>query len=206
MEQTENKYITVAYKMYMLEDGEKEFGEEATADNPFPFITGMGLTLEAFENAVKDLEEGDEFDFTIPCAEAYGEYDEEHVIELPKGIFLVDGKFDDEHIVPDAIVPLMTAEGQRVNGSVVEVKDDVVVMDMNHPLAGCDLQFTGMWCAAARLRPRRWRILPVRWPAAGAAVAATVVAVAAAADVTTARAAATVAAESSADEGVNEEG
>lgn len=143
MEQTENKYITVAYKMYMLEDGEKEFGEEATADNPFPFITGMGLTLEAFENAVKDLEEGDEFDFTIPCAEAYGEYDEEHVIELPKGIFLVDGKFDDEHIVPDAIVPLMTAEGQRVNGSVVEVKDDVVVMDMNHPLAGCDLQFTG---------------------------------------------------------------
>ena len=143
MEQTENKYITVAYKMYMLEDGEKEFGEEATVDNPFPFITGMGLTLEAFENAVKDLEEGDEFDFTIPCAEAYGEYDEEHVIELPKGIFLVDGKFDDEHIVPDAIVPLMTAEGQRVNGSVVEVKDDVVVMDMNHPLAGCDLQFTG---------------------------------------------------------------
>ena len=80
MEQTENKYITVAYKMYMLEDGEKEFGEEATVDNPFPFITGMGLTLEAFENAVKDLEEGDEFDFTIPCAEAYGEYDEEHVI------------------------------------------------------------------------------------------------------------------------------
>lgn len=143
MEQTENKYITVAYKMYMLEDGEKEFGEEATADNPFPFITGMGLTLEAFENAVKDLEEGAGFDFTIPCAEAYGEYDEEHVIELPKGIFLVDGKFDDEHIVPDAIVPLMTAEGQRVNGSVVEVKDDVVVMDMNHPLAGCDLQFTG---------------------------------------------------------------
>ena len=179
MEQTENKYITVAYKMYMLEDGEKEFGEEATVDNPFPFITGMGLTLEAFENAVKDLEEGDEFDFTIPCAEAYGEYDEEHVIELPKGIFLVDGKFDDEHIVPDAIVPLMTAEGQRVNGSVVEVKDDVVVMDMNHPLAGCDLQFTGH---------------------------VAVVAVAAAADVTTARAAATVAAESSADEGLNEVG
>ena len=143
MEQTENKYITVAYKMYMLEDGEKEFGEEATADNPFPFITGMGLTLEAFENAVKDLEEGDEFDFTIPCAEAYGEYDEEHVIELPKGIFLVDGKFDDEHIVKDAIVPLMNAEGQRFNGSVVEVKDNVVVMDMNHPLAGCDLNFVG---------------------------------------------------------------
>lgn len=37
----------------------------------------------------------------------------------------------------------MTSEGQRINGSVVEVKDDVVVMDMNHPLAGCDLNFVG---------------------------------------------------------------
>ena len=143
MEQAENKYMTVAYKMYMIEDGEREFGEEATVENPFPFITGMGLTLEAFERQVGALAEGDSFDFTIPCAEAYGEYDEEHVIELPKSIFLVDGKFDDEHIVPDAIVPLMTGDGQRVNGSVVEVKDDVVVMDMNHPLAGCDLQFVG---------------------------------------------------------------
>ena len=143
MEQAENKYMTVAYKMYMIEDGEREFGEEATVENPFPFITGMGLTLEAFERQVGTLAEGNSFDFTIPCAEAYGEYDEEHVIELPKSIFLVDGKFDDEHIVPDAIVPLMTGDGQRVNGSVVEVKDDVVVMDMNHPLAGCDLQFVG---------------------------------------------------------------
>lgn len=143
MDKAENRYITVAYKMYMVEDGEKEFGEEATAEHPFQFISGLGLTLEAFENAVRDLQEGEAFDFTIPCAEAYGEYDEEHVIELPKNIFLIDGKFDSERVVPDAIIPLMTAEGQRINGTVVEVKDDVVVMDMNHPLAGCDLNFTG---------------------------------------------------------------
>ena len=37
----------------------------------------------------------------------------------------------------------MTSEGQRINGSVVEVKDDVVVMDRNPPLAGCDLNFVG---------------------------------------------------------------
>ncbi len=143
MDKAENKYITVAYKMYMVEDGEKEFGEEATAEHPFQFISGLGLTLEAFEQAVKDLQEGETFDFTIPCTEAYGEYDEDHVIELPKDIFLIDGKFDSERVVPDAIIPLMTAEGQRINGTVVEVKDNVVVMDMNHPLAGCDLNFTG---------------------------------------------------------------
>lgn len=55
METAENKYITVAYKMYMTEDGEREFGEEATMEHPFQFISGLGLTLDAFENAVKDL-------------------------------------------------------------------------------------------------------------------------------------------------------
>ena len=66
METAENKYITVAYKMYMTEDGEREFGEEATMEHPFQFISGLGLTLDAFENAVKDWQEGEEFDFTIP--------------------------------------------------------------------------------------------------------------------------------------------
>ena len=143
METVENKYITLAYKLYSIENGEKEFTEEAPAEHPFQFISGLGLTLEAFESQVKDLKKGDKFDFTIPASEAYGEYDEEHVIDLPKNIFEIEGKFDSERVVEGAVIPLMTSEGQRINGSVVEVKDDVVVMDMNHPLAGCDLNFVG---------------------------------------------------------------
>ena len=143
METVENKYITLAYKLYSIENGEKEFTEEAPAEHPFQFISGLGLTLEAFESQVKDLKKGDKFDFTIKAEEAYGEYDEEHVIDLPKNIFGIEGKFDSERVVEGAVIPLMTSEGQRINGSVVEVKDDVVVMDMNHPLAGCDLNFVG---------------------------------------------------------------
>ena len=143
METVENKYITLAYKLYSIENGEKEFTEEAPAEHPFQFISGLGLTLEAFESQVKDLKKGDKFDFTIKAEEAYGEYDEEHDIDLPKNIFEIEGKFDSERVVEGAVIPLMTSEGQRINGSVVEVKDDVVVMDMNHPLAGCDLNFVG---------------------------------------------------------------
>ena len=143
METVENKYITLAYKLYTIENGEKEFTEEAPAEHPFQFISGLGLTLESFENQVKDLKKGDKFDFTIKAEEAYGEYDDEHVIDLPKNIFEIEGKFDSERVVEGAVIPLMTSEGQRINGSVVEVKDDVVVMDMNHPLAGCDLNFVG---------------------------------------------------------------
>ena len=143
METVENKYITLAYKLYTIENGENEFTEEAPAEHPFQFISGLGLTLEAFENQVKDLQKGDKFDFTIKAEEAYGEYDDDHVIDLPKNIFEIEGKFDNERVVEGAVIPLMTSEGQRINGSVVEVKDDVVVMDMNHPLAGCDLNFVG---------------------------------------------------------------
>lgn len=143
METVENKYITLAYKLYSIENGEKEFTEEAPAEHPFQFISGLGLTLEAFENQVKDLSKGDKFDFTIKAEDAYGEYDDEHVIDLPKNIFEIEGEFDSERVVEGAVIPLMTSEGQRINGSVVEVKDDVVVMDMNHPLAGCDLNFVG---------------------------------------------------------------
>lgn len=143
MQEVENKYITVAYKLYAIEDGEKDFIEEATQEQPYEVITGLGLTLDAFEDQVKGLKAGDKFDFTITKDDAYGDIDEAHVITLPKEIFEVEGKFDSERIIEGNIVPLMTAEGQRINGTVKEVKEDSVVMDMNHPLAGCDLNFTG---------------------------------------------------------------
>ena len=44
METVENKYITLAYKLYTIENGEKEFTEEAPAEHPFQFISGLGLT------------------------------------------------------------------------------------------------------------------------------------------------------------------
>ena len=143
METAENKYITVAYKLYTIEDGEKELVEEAKAEHPFQFISGMGTTLEAFESQIVPLKKGDKFDFTIPSAEAYGEYNDEHVLDLPKHIFEIEGKFDSERIVAGNIVPLMDSEGRRMNGTVVEVKPDILVVDINHPLAGADLNFVG---------------------------------------------------------------
>lgn len=70
METVENKYITVAYKLYTVEDGEKELFEETNAEHPFQFISGLGTTLESFENQITALSKGDKFDFTIPADEA----------------------------------------------------------------------------------------------------------------------------------------
>ena len=142
METVENKYITVAYKLYTIEDGEKDLVEEAKAENPFQFISGLGTMPEA-ESQIASLNKGDKFEFIIPSQEVYGEYNEEHVLDLPRYIFEIDGKFDSERIYEGSVVPLMDAEGHRMNGTVVEVKPDTVVVDMNHPLAGADLNFVG---------------------------------------------------------------
>lgn len=143
METADNRFLSVAYKMYTIEDGESELMEEATPQAPFQFISGLALTLDAFEKQLAGLGTGDDFDFVIPMAEAYGEYDDAHVYDLPKSAFCIGGKFDGARVVKDAVLPMRTGDERVVNGTVVDVRDDVVVMDFNHPLAGCDLHFVG---------------------------------------------------------------
>ena len=84
METVENKYITVAYKLYSIENGEKDFEEEAPVEHPFQFISGLGMTLEPFEAQIKDLQIGDKFDFTIPASEAYGNMTTTMLLTSPK--------------------------------------------------------------------------------------------------------------------------
>ena len=143
MEETTNKYVAVAYKLYSIEDGESELIEEATPERPFIFISHMGVTLPAFEQQLVSLSAGDAFDFTIGKADAYGDYDDEGVLDLDKQMFCIDGKFDHEHIREDAIIPLQNQEGQRFQAQVVKIGDDKVTVDLNHPLAGETLHFEG---------------------------------------------------------------
>ena len=143
METTPNKYITVAYKLYVMNDDKKELIEEATKEHPYQFISGMGISLDAFEAQVQDLNAGDPFNFTIPCAEAYGEYEQERVVKLDKQVFCRDGKFQSEYIYPGAFVPLVNEDGNHFQGLVLEVKEKEVVIDLNDRLAGKDLTFIG---------------------------------------------------------------
>ena len=143
MYKRQNKYVAVTYDLNVGEGEERELMEKATVEAPLKFIYGTGMMLPAFEKALNGLEVGGTFNFSIEPAEAYGEYNEEHVLDLPKNIFEVDGKFDAEMIKEGNTVPMMDSNGNRMNGSVLEVKDDIVVMDFNHPLAGETLHFSG---------------------------------------------------------------
>lgn len=144
MGNTSNLFFMVAYKLYAIApDGEKSLREEATLVRPYQFITGIGLVLEAFEEQIKDRRQGEKFDFIIPKEQAYGERDEDSVIDLPRKTFEVNGHFDKEQIYENAIIPLMDSEGHRFPATVVAIDDNKVTVDLNYPLAGYDLQYVG---------------------------------------------------------------
>lgn len=143
MKITTNKFVSLSYDLNVGEGEELELMERATAENPLEFIYGTNSMLEAFERNLTDLSTGDSFSFVLTPEEGYGEYDDERIVELPKNIFEVDGKIDEAVVFEGNTIPMMDSSGNRLNGSVVEVKDDVVVMDFNHPLAGETLNFSG---------------------------------------------------------------
>lgn len=143
--EVDNKYITVAYRLYTIEDGEEdeEPVEVANRRHPFQFISGLNLVLPLFESNIVNLERGDEFDFVIPCKDAYGEFNEELMFDVPETVFMVDGKIDFNYVHEGAVVPMMGEDGSRFNATIIELKKDAVTIDLNHPRAGQDLHFKG---------------------------------------------------------------
>lgn len=138
-----NKFVALSYDLNVGEVEERELMERATAETPLEFIYGTNSMLEAFEKNLDGLAEGDSFNFVLTPEQAYGEYDDEAVVDLPRNIFEQDGVLNEEVIFEGNIVPMMDTNGNRLNGSVVEVKDDIIKMDFNHPLAGETLNFSG---------------------------------------------------------------
>lgn len=137
-----NRVVSLVYEL-RTESFDGEIIETVDESNPLVFLYGRGNLLPKFEEQIKGLKKGDTFNFNIPCEEAYGEIDEEAVIDLPISIFEVDGEIDEDLLQPGNVIPMQDEAGNRIDGMVLEVSDTHVTMDFNHPLAGADLYFTG---------------------------------------------------------------
>lgn len=142
MEIGKNAMVTVTYDL-MLDDQNGEMIEQTTVERPLQFLYGAGMMLPRFESHLSGLKEGDPFEIKLKPDEAYGDVNEDAVVDLPKHIFMVDGKFDEEFIKVGNSIPMMSGNGQRLNGLVMEVGENEIRMDFNHPLAGEHLYFKG---------------------------------------------------------------
>ena len=135
----------MVYDLYEIApDGSEKLVHQSDPKDPEKVIFGVtrGM-IEPLEAAIDGLEPGGKFNVTVKADQAFGPYDPEQVAELEKEIFEIDGKFDAEVIKKGAVVPMMTADGFRISGVVLDVTADKVKMDFNHPLAGKDVRFDG---------------------------------------------------------------
>lgn len=132
-----NHVVSVQYTLNAIEEnGEKTFIEKTEEEVPFTFLYGVGMMLPKFENELQGMVAGDKKSFTIKPEEGYGERNEEAKTQLPLAMFA-------EHGNPPigAILPLQDQEGNMINAIVLEVSDEAVSVDLNHPMAGKTLNF-----------------------------------------------------------------
>jgi FKBP-type peptidyl-prolyl cis-trans isomerase SlyD len=134
-----NKVVVLSYELEV----EGKVVDAATQDNPLNYIQGMHMLIPRFEDELEGLEEGAAFSFTIQPEEGYGSYDEKRRILLPKSAFTIQGEVREDLMEIGRILPMVGADGSIVNATVVEVKEEGVTMDFNHPMAGKVLNFKG---------------------------------------------------------------
>lgn len=130
---------------YTLTEGtaEGQLVETTKGNEPLAFIYGVGMMIPDFEKNLSGLKAGDEFAFAIKAADAYGEYDDSALVEVPKNMFEVDGKIPDGLLEVGNMLPLTDQDGNHFRGMVAWVGLDKVKLDFNHPMAGVDLFFSG---------------------------------------------------------------
>ena len=116
-----------------LNDG--EIFDSSVNKEPLTFTIGGNQVIPGFENGVIGMKTGDSKTINIPYADAYGEYSESMVVEIPKSR------------LPEGMNPqlgdqfTLNQQGYDFVVTVIIVKEDSIVLDANHPLSGKDLVF-----------------------------------------------------------------
>jgi peptidylprolyl isomerase len=110
--------------------------DSSAGRQPLEFEVGSGMVIPGFDNGVVGMSIGDKKTIEIPFMEAYGPTDPERIIEFPKDRFPPD-------MAPEVGMQLAMSspDGQQLPVTITEIKDDVIVLDANHALAGKDLVF-----------------------------------------------------------------
>lgn len=135
------KKALVVYTLTLAND--TEVIDRADDAHPATFSFGKGQLIDGFEKNLMGLNSGDAFDFVVPAEQAYGAKDSFAIFDIPKDTFAVDGKIDDNLLQIGNSFPMQDNDGNRHVGKIIQINEETVTMDFNHPLAGKDLHFTG---------------------------------------------------------------
>jgi peptidylprolyl isomerase len=125
--------VHVHYKGTLADGTEFDSSE---GREPLEFTIGSGQVIPGFDAAVSGLEVGQTATVKIQAADAYGDHADEGLQTFPRDAFPPDTE-------PEVgwAVELSAPDGQRVPATIVDVTDEAITLDFNHPLAGQDLTF-----------------------------------------------------------------
>lgn len=124
--------VKVHYKG-TLESG--DVFDSSEGNDPLEFEVGSGKIIEGFEEEVVGMEEGQEKSFQVPADKAYGPRRDDLVGKLPQE------QVGDVEVKVGSTLRLETTDGEVFEAVVTKVEKDGVTVDLNHPLAGEDLNF-----------------------------------------------------------------
>ena len=132
MEVAADKVVSIHYT---LKNDNGELIDKSVRDEPLNYLHGHGHIIPGLEQALLGAVAGDAISVQVAPSQGYGEHDEALVQDVPRGAF--DGV--------DSVEPGMRFQAETEQGphtvTVVQVQEDVVTIDGNHPLAGQTLHF-----------------------------------------------------------------
>ncbi|MDH5407908.1 MAG: peptidylprolyl isomerase [Gammaproteobacteria bacterium] len=127
---------TVVTIDYTLKDDEGQIIDTSEGAEPLAYLHGAENIIPGLENALEGKAAGDSLSVSVKPEEAYGVHDESKVQSVSKEMF--EGI---DEINVGAQYHAADPDGNNITITVVEVTDDNVVIDGNHPLAGMNLNF-----------------------------------------------------------------
>lgn len=110
--------------------------DSSEGKDPLEFTVGSGQIIPGLESAVEGMTVGDKKTVEVPVDQAYGQPDPNAQQAVPRGDIPEDIPLD-----LGTQLQVQTPQGQVMPVTVVEVTEEQVVLDANHPLAGKDLTF-----------------------------------------------------------------
>jgi FKBP-type peptidyl-prolyl cis-trans isomerase SlyD len=127
-----NVVVSMEYTLQV----ENEEIDSSKGQDPLEFLVGHGNIISGLEREMMGMKVGDSKDVIIQPADAYGEFDEEAFMEVPRSAFPTDIPVEE-----GAELTVRDDAGQSRYARIEAIKDENVTLNFNHPLAGDELHF-----------------------------------------------------------------
>ena len=128
--------------VYELKDSEGDVVESADAAEPMTYLHGYGEIAPGLEEELDGVEEGALLEIVLPPAKAYGDYNPDGIVAVPRSEFPADAE-----IVPGDWISVQIKQDEEsdevedLEMKVLEISPDAITLDANHPLAGQEVTF-----------------------------------------------------------------